>query len=307
MDAPFWHIIVNPAAGNGRVGRVWPDVEQALQRLGFSYTVHFTQYKRHAIRLVDDIVLRGGRYLMGIGGDGTNHELVNGIMTQQHVPSDQIHYALLPFGTGNDWARQYNLPTDPRRRLAQLQQLHTVWQDVGSVTYYSDGVLAQRYFANVAGMAYDAYVVRQSTEDGHMRNRLVYLAGILRHLFNYKLQPARLEWETNAVEDYFYTINVGVCRYSGGGMQIVPQAIPDDGLLALTFARRMPKWEIILQTKHFYDGSLLRHPKLTGTQVQQLRVTPLPNTTTLIEADGEFLGEAPAHFSVRPKALCVAV
>ena len=105
MEQPFWYIIANPMAGNGWVGKHWPVVEAILQELGYSYTVKFTEHRDHAIRLVEDAVLKGHRHILGVGGDGTNHEIANGILLQTRVPSADITYALLPVGTGNDWAR----------------------------------------------------------------------------------------------------------------------------------------------------------------------------------------------------------
>ena len=161
MNQPFWYIIANPAAGNGKVGRIWHDIEQLLQALGFSYTVKFTDHRGHAMRLVDDAILNGHRHILGLGGDGTNHELVNGILAQNRTPSADIHYALLPVGTGNDWARNYRIPNDPRQRLLRLLEGKTVLQDVGKVAYRRDGLQTERFFVNVAGMAYDAFIVKQ--------------------------------------------------------------------------------------------------------------------------------------------------
>lgn len=144
---PFWYIIANPAAGNRKVERQWPGIERRLQELRISYTVKFTSGPGHAIRLIDDAVLNGHRYILGIGGDGTNHEMVNGILSQPHVPAYEIHYALLPMGTGNDWARTYSIPSDIGTRLAKLQQPQTVLQDVGKVHFTDvNGNPASRFF-----------------------------------------------------------------------------------------------------------------------------------------------------------------
>ena len=306
MDQPFWYIIANPAAGNGAVGRHWPVVERMLQELGFSYTVKFTEYRGHAVRLVADALLKGHRHLLALGGDGTNHEMANGILGQTAVPSTDIHYALLPIGTGNDWARMYGIPHDIRQRLGRLQELKTVLQDAGRVTYCSDGQAQSRFFINVAGLAYDAYIARQLDKHRFV-NRMQYLLMVGQYLFRYRLTPARLLFNGQTVEDFFYTINVGICRFSGGGMQLVPQAIPDDGLFALTFARRLPKWEVLWCTPRFYNGSLLKHPCVSGLQTAHLRVEHLGDTPTLLEADGEFLGETPAEFVILEKALRIVL
>ncbi|TNE60990.1 MAG: diacylglycerol kinase family lipid kinase [Bacteroidetes bacterium] len=306
MSAPFWYIIANPAAGNGRAGRRWAEVEALLQELGFSYTVKFTGHRGHAIRLVEEAVLNGHHHILGIGGDGTNHEIANGILQQAHVPGTEITYALLPVGTGNDWARQYRIPADPRERLLRLQAGQTVLQDAGKVTYLRDGQQQHRYFVNVAGMAYDAFIARK-LEQHRFVSRLQYLLMVGQYLMEYRLTPARLIAAEEAAEDAFYTINIGICRYSGGGMQLVPHAVPNDGLLAVTYARKLPKWEVLLQTLRFYNGTILQHPRIGGFQTRNLRVEHIGAVPTLLEADGEFLGETPATFSIMENALRIAL
>lgn len=304
--SPFWHIIVNPAAGSGQVQKQWPQIEQLLQELGFSYSVYFTEYRGHAMKLVDHIVLKGGRYLLGIGGDGTNHEIVNGIMQQTFAPTADVYYALLPVGTGNDWARQYAISEIARERLLALQTPRTVLQDIGLATYQAEGETRQRYFVNVAGMAYDGFIGKKLTEKP-ARNKIHYLLMVAQYLMEYNLTGARINFDNGSVEDEFYTINIGLCRYSGGGMQLVPHAVPDDGLFALTYARRLSKMEVLLQTPRFYNGTLLRHPKIGHAQVRSVRVEQTGKNPTLLEADGEFLGETPVVFTLIEKALTVVL
>lgn len=306
METPFWHIIANPAAHGGAMEKQWPQIEQVLQELGFSYNVQFTEHRGHAARLVDDVVLKGGRYLLGIGGDGTNHEIVNGIFRQQFAPPGDITYALLPFGTGNDWARQYGIPHNPRLRLTRLLQLKTVLQDIGLAHFTRDGQPDSRYFVNVAGMAYDGFIGKKLMEKP-VDNKLQYLLAVANYLWEYKLSKARIAFDGREVEDFFYTINVGLCRFSGGGMQLVPQAVPDDGLFALTFARKLYKLEVMLQTPRFYTGSLLKHSKIEGHQAASIEVTHVGDTPTLLEADGEFLGETPVSFNILEKALRITL
>ena len=303
---PFWHIIANPTSGNGKVARRWPEIERLLQDMGFSYSVHFTERRGHAIRLVEDAILKGRRHILGIGGDGTNHEIANGILGQQFVPPTDIFYALLPSGTGNDWARQYAIPADPRLRLERLLEMKTVFQDAGLVKYFRDGKPESRFFINVAGMAYDGFIGKKLSEN-HITNRLQYLLLVAKYLFDYQLRKARILFDNQEVEDFFYTINIGLCRYSGGGMQFVPQAVPDDGLFALTLARRHSKWEVLLQTRNFYNGTILNHPKIEGFQAKSIRVEQVGDTPTLLEADGEFLGETPVEFLLLEKALRVVM
>lgn len=211
-EQPFWHIIANPAARDWAVERQWPQIEQLLQELGFAYSVHFTERRGHAAQLVENALLKGGRYILGIGGDGSNHELVHGIFQQQFVPASEITYALLPFGTGNDWARQYGIPSDPRLRLSRLLSLQTVQQDIGLVKFQRDGKTESRYFVNVAGMAYDGFIGKKLIENP-AKNKAHYLLKVAQYLTQYKLSKARIVFDGKTVEDYFYTINIGLCRY----------------------------------------------------------------------------------------------
>ncbi len=306
MEQPFWYIIANPTSGGGNVQKHWSAIERLLQELGFSYSVHFTERPGHAARLAEDGILKGHRYLLGIGGDGTNHEIANGILNQTFVATTEITYALLPIGTGNDWSRMYKLSFHPKQRLQDILVGKTVFQDVGLVKYQRDGKQEQRYFVNVAGLAYDGYIGKQMVQH-RVTNRLQYLVLVMQYLFRYRLTKARIIYDQQQIEDFFYTINVGICRYSGGGMQIVPQAIPDDGLFALTFAHRLPKWEVIAQTPRFYNGTLLRHPKVKGYQARSIRVEAANDAPTLLEADGEFLGETPVEFVLMEKVLRIVI
>ncbi|MCC7466146.1 MAG: diacylglycerol kinase family lipid kinase [Saprospiraceae bacterium] len=303
---PFWYIIANPAARNGAMGRHWPDIERWLQELGFAYSVQFTEHRGHAARLIEDALLKGGRYIMGIGGDGTNHELVHGLFSQTFVPPSEVFYTLLPFGTGNDWAREHGIPVDPRRRLEQLHQGKMRAQDIGRVQYQRDGETRSRYFVNVAGMAYDGFIGQKLTEHP-ARNKVHYLLKVAQYLRAYRLSKARIVFDGQTVEDHFYTINIGLCRYSAGGMQLVPHAVPDDGLFALTFARSLSKLEVLLQTPRFYNGTILSHRSIEGHQARHIRVEHLGETPTLLEADGEFLGETPVTFELLEKALNVMI
>ncbi|MFN0213032.1 MAG: diacylglycerol/lipid kinase family protein [Saprospiraceae bacterium] len=305
-EQPFWHIIANPAARNWAMEQQWPQIERLLQELGFAYTVQFTERRGHAAQLVENALLKGGRYLLGIGGDGSNHEIVHGIFNQKFVQPSEVFYGLLPFGTGNDWARQYGIPSDPKLRLEKLRMLKTAYQDIGLITYQRDGETRSRYFVNVAGMAYDGFIGKKLVENP-ARNKLQYLLKIAQYLTEYKLSKARIIFDGQTTEDFFYTINIGLCRFSGGGMQFVPQAIPDDGRFALTFARKISKLEVLIQTPRFYDGTILKHSKIEGHQARSIRVEHVGDIPTLLEADGEFLGETPVEFQLLDKALRVVL
>lgn len=304
----MWYIIVNPEAGNGKGRKNWPAIKDALQKAGITYEYAFTEYAKHATELATAAIGNGFKKIITVGGDGTNNEVINGIFNQHKVPTHQITLAVIPIGTGNDWIRHHQIPNDIREAVALIVIENTTPHDVGLVKY-SDGKQPRlRYFINVAGMAYDAYIARLTQDKRSLlKNQFSYLWLILKGLFKYKLQKATIEFDGQVVKDKFYTINVGICKYNGGGMQFVPHAESDDGLLALTYAFHIPKLEIILLTHRFYNGTIPSHRQVRTHQVKSVKVTSLDDTPTLLEVDGEFIGHTPIEFSIIEKALRVVV
>lgn len=303
-----WYVIVNPAAGKGSMRKAWPKLEKLLRRYISPLEFVFTQYPQHAITLAQKAVENGFYTILAAGGDGTNHEVINGLMRQDACPSAQINYGLIPIGTGNDWARTYQIPRDTEKWLWQLKEKKTVLQDVGKANYYLDGEKQSRFFTNVAGLAYDAYIAHYlELYPQKTSSRFQYLLAVFERLLKYKLQKARIEFNDQVIEKYCYTINAGICAYSGGGMRLVPHARPNDGLLALTVAGALSKLGVLLNTPRFYNGQLGRHPKVDLFQTREIQIDSLDDLPIPLEADGEFLGYTPVKIEIIPRALKVIV
>jgi YegS/Rv2252/BmrU family lipid kinase len=296
-----WRFIANPVAGGGKVKALWPQMERALKDAGIAFEVVFTEEKRHAIQLAKEAVELGCRHLVAVGGDGTGHEVVNGIMQQSACPPEDVTFTLLPVGTGNDWIKEHRIPKNFRRWLHFFQHGKTTFQDVGWLTFHKNGQLEKRWFINVAGLSYDAFVAKKAEALGaKMSNKLFYLLLIFRCLFQFTIPKVRVTFDGQTVEDFLYTINVGICRYSGGGFRLVPQAITNDGKLALTLVKKVTKLEVLLITPLFYTSQIGLHPAVSLYQAEDILVE---GKNVLVEADGEFLGEGPVRFGVVRKGL----
>lgn len=298
-----WFVIINPAAAQRELEEHVPALTSFFKEHLVDVTIELTKEKGHAIELTINAIQQGYRQIIAVGGDGTNHEVVNGILTQDVVPSPLITYALLPLGTGNDWAKYYNIPRQWDTWLQMLKAGNTTLQDVGLLQYTANGKREKRYFTNVAGLAYDGYVVSKIAQFSSS-NPIFYLLSVLKYLLTYKPQAGTISYDGQQVSNRFYTINIGICKYSGGGMQFVPHAIADDGKLALTIAHKMSPLYVLISAWRFYTSRLLSHPKVEGHQVSQIRIES-NDSPILLEADGEFLGETPVDISIEHKALCV--
>lgn len=124
-------------------------------------------------------------------------------------------------------------------------------------------------------------------------------------LFKYDLRKAHIRFNNKLITNRFYTINIGICRYSGGGMQFVPHADPQSGELALTIAGPVSKLIVLLHVPHIFLGKLHRHPMVDIYKTKEIEITGDDEESTLVEVDGEFLGETPVKCVVVEKAFRV--
>ena len=254
-------------------------------------------------------VRAGYTKLVGVGGDGTHHHIINGIVTAGGL--GKVTYVPLPLGTGNDWIRTLKTPRNIDRWLEMLRQEKTMLHAVGKLRFTAQDTppaheLSQTaYFLNVAGMAYDAEVVRRS-EKARFKHRLIYPILTLLYLRDFTAPSVRIDYDGDSFTGPVHTINFGIGRYSGGGMRLVPHADPNRETLALTFARRLSALKILLESWRFYAGSIGQVREVTMTHVNTVSVSPVTGTAEL-EADGEWLGIAPLEVSLLSERLRVVV
>ena len=304
----IWYIIINPTAGSGRVKREWPKIQSQLNARSWSYIAVETKKAGEATQLAKEAVEKGYSHIIAVGGDGTNNEVINGILLQQAIPSLEVTYILLPIGTGNDWIKTHKIPRRIDLWLDMVERGNTSIQDIGKVTYQSDGKTRSRYFANVAGMGYDAFVARiAESQKGKVGNKLFYFYLVFKCLAQYTLKKAKVIFDNQEQQEVYYTIHAGICRYSGGGMSFVPHAKPNDGQFALTMIRNISKPGIVLNSYRLYTGSIGQLKQTDTFYAKNIRVEALEGQATLVEVDGEFLGETPVEFSLLEKSLKLIV
>jgi len=285
-------IIVNPAAGRGKAALVWRHLQQQYGMLLADCPVSFTEYPGHARDLATAAAAAGFEQIVSVGGDGTVHEIINGIAGQT------VRLALVPAGTGNDLARTLSIPAQPADALSLLASGRTRRLDLGRV----NGV----YFVNVAGVGFDAEVV----SDVNNRRRLVggsaaYILSVLRMLLRYRPVAADITVDGVTHPAKIYIAAVANGQYYGGGMRIAPQAVPDDGSFEICVVRELSKFGFLQAFPSVFKGEHSRHPAVSffrGSEVQISSRTPL-----CVQADGEVVGRTPVTFTLLPQALTILV
>lgn len=301
-----WLIIVNPNAGARRGIKDWPEISRLLLAAGLEHEVIFTEHRDHAQAIAIEVIGKGYRNIAVSGGDGTMNEVMNGIFLQRSVPPADIILGMIPVGTGNDWCRTFGIPFGYKESVELLKKKKTFLQDVGMVHYFQGNNPIVRYFMNIAGMGYDALVAsktNRSKEKGKS-NPLMYFYFIFASLFQYKFIEAIIEIDGQQVfKGDLFSMNVGICKYNGGGMLQVPFAIPDDGIFDVTLIKRAPKWLVIRYARKLYDGSHVELPFISTYRGKTIRIRS--RETISLEADGESLGHSPFVYEILHRSLRV--
>lgn len=307
-----WLVVVNPKACIGKAAKDWPEIEQLLLEEGFDFDAVQTEYHGHAIEIVKQaIVEKGYRKFISIGGDGTNNEVINGIFNQDVIPTTEITVGVVPVGTGNDWARTFDFPNDYRKIVKILKSGNTIKHDVGKVVYYNDGDPKTRFFLNAAGTGLDAMVSNRTNimKAKGKGGRLRYLLNTVVCLLKSKIIHVRVEIDEKlAFDDLILSLSIGNCRYIGGSMMMMPNAVPDDGLLDVTIIKDVSILKFAANVNNIYDGTFIKKMKQVSTfRGKKIRITSLPAHSLLLETEGENLSNSPFDFEIIPQSINMLV
>jgi YegS/Rv2252/BmrU family lipid kinase len=300
-----WLVIVNPNAGRSKGKKDWNTISDLLIQHGIEYSACFTESRKHAIVLTREGISKGYRKIIAVGGDGTMNEVVNGIFTQSDCPTHQITLAMITVGTGNDWGKLFGIPQDYMEAVKIIKEFKVRLQDAGLVNYFHGTMREARYFINIAGLGFDAVVVKRTNyqKDRGYKGRTLYFINLLRSLLFYRHTITSVDIDGRIILGDVFTISIGIGRYSGGGMMQTPNAIPDDGLFDITIVKKIRKGDIIMSLKMLYDGTILEHPKIQGYTGKDILIDSDP--LIHLEADGESLGHSPIEFKILPKSITI--
>ena len=299
-----WLVLVNPVAG-AATGRITSKFLQGIRRSFPDAEVVFSTYPGETVSIFRKAVREGFHRFCIAGGDGSVQEAISGIFSEG-MPLMRPTLVVFPIGSGNDWARSQGVTRSVNVLLNRMCSKEMNPVDIGRVEYSGDEGDRDRYFCNVAGLAYDAMVAQKLRNKKFRFPRWVYLYEALRGLFTYRGQAASIQVDDQRFEGACFTINAGVQPYSGGGMQLVPHARGLSGKLAVTVLEPRPGLVLLPQMIRLFSGTIHRLSyahAFTGKEMSVVHCDrPIP-----LEADGEFLGWTPARFSVIPDALNIPV
>lgn len=301
-DPPRWFVIVNPQSGRGRGRREFDRIHRLLERARVDARVACTEGPGHAGELARDARDAGFARIAAVGGDGTAHEMVDGLARGDGLARlRDLLLATVPIGTGNDWARSLGMPTRLPAALAQLAQPSECDCDLGRVECAAPEGPRTAHFVNVAGAGFDAFVVERLGE--RKPGRWSYLIELLRSHRRFRAPTLTVETPGARLRDASLVVFAGIGAYCGGGMQVAPRAELDDGQFEVTLIREMGGARILWELRRLFDASLHDCSRVTAWRAASLAIDSDPPCG--IEADGELVGTTPARIEIHPRALRV--
>jgi diacylglycerol kinase (ATP) len=293
-------IVLNPHAGGGRAGKLWTQVEPLLwQKLG-EIVVAVTQRPEEVAHHLDKAYASGLTRVISIGGDGTNHALVNAIahLHEQHPDGEPMVYGMFPMGTGQDWARSAGIPLDDIEAAANwIANAQPQPTDIGLLRFDDQ----REHFLNIASAGLGGEVDKRVNRAAK-RRPWTFLAATVSAILNYRPQPLQIQLDGSTWYDgKALLVAVANGTTFGHGMKIAPQAQIDDGAFDVVLVEDASKLETLMALRRVYDGSHLTHPAVQFRRAKHVRI--LSDTPLSLDLDGEYGSASELDFSVRPGLL----
>jgi YegS/Rv2252/BmrU family lipid kinase len=269
------HIILNPAAGRGASLRALDPVCRALRAQGWAMDVERTERPGHAVALAAQAAQAGARCVVAVGGDGTVHEVANGLLS---VGSDAA-LGVVPIGSGNDFAKLVGVYRhDPARAIARLV--------TATPTRFDAGRALGEWFVNSMGFGFGPAVVKTRNAMPGLRGFLSYLVPVLRTFATFR--PPTLDVRAGRFAEHGVMMMVEVCNgtTAGGSYRFAPDADPTDGKLDVCLIRRVSLPRFLLAIPRVIRGTHGKMREVALVRTAEL-VIRSPDWPLVLHLDGE--------------------
>lgn len=287
--------IINPEACRGKAKNKIDQIERLIKKSDFDYSIEFTKRPKHATDLAKKAADNGFETVVAVGGDGTTHEVVNGIV------GSNISLGIIPIGAGNDFSNCLGIPKKDIKRSIEIIR-------TGKKKKIDLGKLDDEYFMGFAGTGFDTMIVELSFKKRNLLKLLgsfFYIYGFYNILIRFKPIPLKIITKDSVIEKKVVTIIVGNSWLGGGGMKLVPDAKLDDGLFDVCIVEEIPKFELFIVFPRVFSGTHITHPSVNIIRTNFLRIES--DRKMIVQADGEIIRSLPVNFELIPKALDVIV
>lgn len=281
---PPVHVILNPESGAGKGRAVRPEIERELAARFPSYTLTETERPGHAVELAREAARSGAGIVIAAGGDGTVHEVVNGLLeARDRFGIEPPALGVVPVGTGNDLIKAITGGTDRARAFAALGGGRIRHFDVGRVEWEGGA----EYFINGAGTGIDVEVVRQIQRLPRLPGVVSYFLGLVRALRRFRPIPIRVRLDDETIEETVMIIVVGNGFCLAGGFYVCPGAVADDGLFDVCIVKEVKGLQIPLVLSRVLRGTHVKHPRVYMRRARSIEITAMGSEPLFFQLDGE--------------------
>lgn len=295
-------LIFNSSADMGRAWTVANDLRPIASQYGAEWSG--TVYPTHAVELALQAAEQGYERVIALGGDGTAHEVVNGLM---QVPAERRPaMGVVPIGSGNDFAHAIGVPMAPDRALAHALSGEASPVDLGLMT---DEHGRKEYFDNTLGIGFDAVVTIRSHKLPLLRGFMMYLAAVLQTIaVNHTPALMKMDFDGQVVEQSNLMLAVCNGRREGGGFIVAPEARNDDGILHYVIIGECSRLTMLRLLPEVMKGTHEKFPQVTMGTMRRLSL--VSDKPLYIHADGEVYTSFGSNlrqvsFEILPNALQV--
>ncbi len=296
MDAMSYKVIVNPAAGKGKGRAAGKTISEILTAHKKEFEIFHTKEPGHGIELAQKALEDGWSAVVAVGGDGTVGEVLNGVMRGEE--GERCCFGFIPIGTGNDFARSLNIPLNLEEATKVLLKPGKKVMDIGRER--------EGFFAIITGLGFPAEVMAQANAyGGPLRGSLVITWCVLKTIKELKAEAVELTVDGEREELLAKAIFVLNTPFTGGGLQIVPHAVIDDGFLDIAVMGDISKAGLAVTLPKAYKGKHVGHPAFSFHRGKKVSIQTEKPLRKLF--DGNVYGQSPLEAEILPQALSVLV
>jgi diacylglycerol kinase (ATP) len=288
-------MIYNPNSGGGRGDKLYPLILKALRDKGHTVTPYRTLYRFHATEIAKHIDANACDLMLAVGGDGTAHEVLNGIM--QNTSSDKHPlFGLIPVGTGNSFSQDLNFK-NWGDGLRAVEGGNVV--DVDLLKIISNEAL--HYSMNCTGFGFVADVNILGNKMKKFIGKTAYTVGALIEIMRFRPHKCKIEVDGVVHEYNGVLTNFSNSVWIGGNMKISPNSIINDGIAECLVLEDLPKQKLLKVFPKVFDGSHLSVDEFKVYRGKHFKVWSDP--IKLTNPDGEIYGATPLEITVMPKEI----
>jgi len=301
-------LIVNPRAGAGRAGAQVDTLKRFAAEAFEQWEVVLTEAPGHASHLAAEAAKSGFDLVAAVGGDGTCHEVVNGLFLDGKPLNEKTAFTVIPFGTGSDLVRSLGIPNRTQAALWIAAQGSTLASDVGVAEVTTENGLQKELFINVAGFGANGEVCRRSNQSSkRFGGKVTFIGATVATLASYKPSPVRVTFQngdsSEVWEDVLLSAFVANGHYCGGGMWVGAEGSMQDGQFEVKLLQPTSPFRQAIDFRRLYDGQLAIAKGVSSTQCSTVLAEAVTDQRVDIELDGESRGFLPARFDIKQKAL----